>query len=170
MKAWMAVLTAAVLSGCASLPQTASREAFAGAASHPSQGADTMQPAAETPLAVVRAYLREMEAMNFEEGVKHIADDAEYANMMMPTVRGPAGVRAALEPFFAPVVRNEFVILREVVNGNVVFVERLDRHLLKTGWVELPVTGVFEVKDGKIAIWREYFDLATIQSNWPAPN
>jgi limonene-1,2-epoxide hydrolase len=25
----------------------------------------------------------------------------------------------------------------------------------------LPVAGVFEVRDGKIAAWRDYFDLAT---------
>jgi limonene-1,2-epoxide hydrolase len=45
----------------------------------------------------------------------------------------------------------------------VVFVERLDRHRSPHGWWELPVTGVFEVRDGLIAVWREYFDLATMQ-------
>ena len=27
--------------------------------------------------------------------------------------------------------------------------------------IELPVMGTFEVKDGKIVAWRDYFDLAT---------
>ncbi len=27
--------------------------------------------------------------------------------------------------------------------------------------VELPVAGVFEVKDGKITAWRDYFDMQT---------
>jgi limonene-1,2-epoxide hydrolase len=31
------------------------------------------------------------------------------------------------------------------------------------GWAELPVTGVFEVVDGRITSWREYFDFATIE-------
>ncbi len=26
----------------------------------------------------------------------------------------------------------------------------------------LPVMGVFEIQDGKIAAWRDYFDLATL--------
>ena len=41
--------------------------------------------------------------------------------------------------------------------------ERLDRHQFAKGWVELPVTGIFEVVDGLITEWREYFDFATIQ-------
>jgi limonene-1,2-epoxide hydrolase len=30
--------------------------------------------------------------------------------------------------------------------------------------IPLPVTGVFEIKDGRIAAWRDYFDMATITS------
>jgi limonene-1,2-epoxide hydrolase len=35
--------------------------------------------------------------------------------------------------------------------------------------VELPVTGIFEVENGKITLYRDYFDLATIMSKWPQP-
>ena len=41
--------------------------------------------------------------------------------------------------------------------------ERLDRHQFAKGWVELPVTGIFEVVDGLITAWHEYFDFTTIQ-------
>ena len=51
--------------------------------------------------------------------------------------------------------------------GPVVFIERLDRHRLTDKWVELPVTGVFEVREGRIIYWRDYFDAATILSQWP---
>ena len=27
--------------------------------------------------------------------------------------------------------------------------------------------GVFEVTDGKITLWRDYFDLATLMKEWP---
>jgi limonene-1,2-epoxide hydrolase len=30
--------------------------------------------------------------------------------------------------------------------------------------------GVFEVEDGLITLWRDYFDAATILSKWPAPS
>ena len=66
-----------------------------------------------------------------------------------------------LEPFFAPIHENDFVILRSAASGPVVFFERLDRHRLDHGWRELPVNSVFEVHDGKITVWRDYFDLLT---------
>ena len=69
-----------------------------------------------------------------------------------------------LEPFFAPISKNEFIVLRRAAAGPVVFVERLDRHLFGTKWVELPVTGVFEVRDGKIVFYRDYFDAQVLTS------
>lgn len=87
--------------------------------------------------------------------------------MPLAKVRGPAGVHAVLEPFFAPTLENEFVILRSVSEGPVVFTERLDRHRLEKGWIELPVTGVWEVRAGKITLWRDYFDAATLVRAWP---
>jgi len=103
-----------------------------------------------------------MEKMDFDAAVQHVSPDLEYINGPNAAVRGPAGVRSELEPFFAPIEENEFIILREAAVGNVVFVERLDRHRIPQGWFELPVTGVYEVKDGKIVYWRDYFDLGTI--------
>jgi limonene-1,2-epoxide hydrolase len=88
--------------------------------------------------------------------------------MPMGTVRGPEGIRSVLEPFFAPTIENKLEILREAAVGPIVFLERLDRHLLPTGWVNLPVTGVYEVHNGLITVYRDYFDLATIQSKWPS--
>jgi limonene-1,2-epoxide hydrolase len=39
-----------------------------------------------------------------------------------------------------------------------VFTERLDRMTFAGKDVELPVAGVFELRDGKITAWRDYFD------------
>ncbi len=56
---------------------------------------------------------------------------------------------------------------RVVADGTTVFVERLDRHHIDTGWVELPVVGVFEVREGKISVWNDYFDLGMLVKQWP---
>ena len=119
------------------------------------------------PLETVKAFMKLMEPLDYDNAVKLIADNCEHTNMPMGTVTGPAGVRALLEPFFAPTLENEFRVLREAAVGNTAFLERLDRHRLATGWVELPVTGVYEVHDGKITLWHDYFDLNTIMSKWP---
>jgi limonene-1,2-epoxide hydrolase len=124
---------------------------------------------AKTPAEVVNAFMKAFAADDYDTALSYIAPDCEYSNMPegMPKVRGPEGVRAVLGPFFAPSLENEFIILRQVADGSVVMSERLDRHRLATGWVELPVTGVYEVHDGLITVWRDYFDAATILSKWP---
>lgn len=121
----------------------------------------------KSPLDIVKAFLAAMEKKDYDNGLRLVAENCEYTNLPMGTAHGPSGVRAVLEPFFAPTIENQFVILREAAAGSVVFVERLDRHRLDKGWVELPVTGVLEVHDGLITVWREYFDLATIMKEWP---
>ena len=45
--------------------------------------------------------------------------------------------------------------------GDIVIAERLDRTEAGDKSVDLPCTGVFEMKDGKIKVWRDYFDMAT---------
>ena len=94
-----------------------------------------------TPTQVVEAFLDAFIALDLDTAVTYIADACEYTNIPMGTVRGPAGVHEVLEPF--------------------VFMERLDRHRLDHGWRELPVNSVFEVQDGQITVWRDYFDLGT---------
>lgn len=54
-------------------------------------------------------------------------------NGPLGTFECPDGIKAALEPLFAPILENEFVIKREATAGEVVFVERLDRHRLASG-------------------------------------
>lgn len=113
------------------------------------------------PAAIVDAFLQAFIAMDFDTALTYIGEDCEYTNIPMGTVRGHAGVREVLEPFFAPIHENEFVILRKAAEGSTVFMERLDRHRLDHGWRELPVNSVFEVHDGLITVWRDYFDLMT---------
>lgn len=120
-----------------------------------------MDDRTSTPAEVVEAFLHAFEQMDFDQALTHLGADVEYTNVPIGTVRGRAGVRQVLEPFFAPIHENEFVVLRQAAAGAVVFAERLDRHRLDHGWRELPVNSVFEVHDGLITVWRDYFDLGT---------
>lgn len=117
------------------------------------------------PLDVAKAFLKAMEPLDYDRALRLVADRCEYTNPPpIGTVTGPQGIRAVLEPFFAPTLENEFRVLRGSATGTAVFLERLDRHRLSDKWVELPVTGVFEIQDGLITYWRDYFDAATILS------
>lgn len=127
-----------------------------------------MTTTALSSLNVVQQFFRRMERGDYDPAMALISEDCDYINPPpMGAVRGPTGVRGVLEPFFAPTLENELKVLRMSATGPVVFIERFDRHRLTDKWVELPVTGVFEVRDGQITYWRDYFDAATILSEWP---
>ena len=112
-----------------------------------------------SPTEIVEAFLEAFVAMTFDTALMYLSADCEYTNVPIGTVRGHEGVREVLGPFFAPIHENEFRVLRKAATDSVVFVERLDRHRLDHGWRELPVNSVFEVHDGLITVWRDYFDL-----------
>ena len=124
--------------------------------------------ATPSPIEITKLFLKAMEPLDYDNALTLVSEACEYTNPPpIGTVHGPAGIRAVLEPFFAPTLENEFRILREASQGPIVVLERLDRHRLADKWVELPVTGVFEVHDGLITYWRDYFDAATILLQWP---
>jgi hypothetical protein len=37
--------------------------------------------------------------------------------------------------------------------------ERIDRFLVDGRWIEIPIAAIFRVRDSKVALWRDYFDL-----------
>ncbi len=66
-----------------------------------------------------------------------------------------------IKNFTASWTSTEWELLNIASQGNVVFTERVDRTKTTRGDVDLPCAGVFEMEDGKIKEWRDYFDLAT---------
>ena len=48
-----------------------------------------------------------------------------------------------------------------IVDGGRVVSKRTDRTKTKQGDVELPCVGVLRMREGRITVWRDYFDLAT---------
>jgi len=122
------------------------------------------------PTDVVREFMAAMAAADYERALSLVAPDIRYTNMPLGleagTVIGPEGILAVLGPFFAPTISNEWDIKCTAAEGNTVFMERLDRHQLAGGWAELPVVGVFEVNDGRITAWRDYFDWNTIVKSY----
>ena len=85
-----------------------------------------------------------------------------YHNMPLEPVSGKNGIREVLN-LFLPAEKIEAEIVHLVARGNLVFTERVDRFRFGEKRVELPCAGVFEIRDDKIAAWRDYFDLATWQ-------
>jgi limonene-1,2-epoxide hydrolase len=109
----------------------------------------------------VTAFIAAIERRDLDAALELVADDCEYDNVPIGPVHGRDGVRTVLGPVVERSDEIAWPVLRSAVAGPVVFNERLDRFRIGARWVELPVTGVWEVRDGLITVWRDYFDLAT---------
>jgi limonene-1,2-epoxide hydrolase len=117
-----------------------------------------------TALNTVNTFVKAAAARDYGTALALLTDDVEYHNVPLPPVYGPAAVKETLEMLLGAATDAEWIVHREVVNGNTVMNERTDRFEVAGRWIDLPVAGVFELRDGKIALWRDYFDLATIMT------
>ncbi|MBW2426586.1 MAG: nuclear transport factor 2 family protein, partial [Deltaproteobacteria bacterium] len=88
-------------------------------------------------------------------------EDGVYHNMPSIPVQGRENVKAMIAGFTASWTETEWEILHLLSQGDVVIAERVDRTKAGDKAVDLPCTGVFEMKKGKIKVWRDYFDLTT---------
>lgn len=100
--------------------------------------------------------------------VAYFTDDAVYHNIPVEPAVGPEAIKAVFSMFTTGVERMEFKIRNIVGEGDVVLTERVDVFVLPNVTIELPVMGTFEVRDGKIAKWRDYFDLNQYMSQLAA--
>lgn len=86
--------------------------------------------------------------------------------MPIDPVVGRDAVRQVLEGFLRSAGEVEWKVLSEWEVGSTVINERLDRFHIGGGWLELPVAGFFEVTDGLITLWRDYFDMGSYMSQF----
>jgi limonene-1,2-epoxide hydrolase len=91
--------------------------------------------------------------------LEYFTDDAVYHNIPVDPAVGHDAILALLTMFMGAIDRLEFQVRNIAAVGDTVLTERVDVFHLPNGTIELPVMGTFEVKDGKIAAWRDYFDL-----------
>ncbi len=122
-----------------------------------------------TPLETVNAFMTAASKRDYDTALGLLAEDVEYQNMPLPAVHGRQAVKDTLEMLLATAESSEWVVHREVTSGEVVMNERTDRFRVNGRWLQLPVAGIFEVREGRIALWRDYFDLQTIMSQMSPP-
>ncbi|MFD6463797.1 SgcJ/EcaC family oxidoreductase [Streptomyces roseolus] len=94
---------------------------------------------------------------------KFFAEDAVYHNIPMEPILGRTAIAEFIGGFLTTFTAIDFEIHHQVANGAIVMNERTDTLRGKDGRdTPLPVVGVFEVHDGVITAWRDYFDMAAI--------
>ena len=65
---------------------------------------------------------------------------------------------------FEQVPGGRLEIHHQVASDDIVITERTDRITFRGRQLVVPICAVFEIRDGRIAAWREYFDPALFAS------
>jgi limonene-1,2-epoxide hydrolase len=122
---------------------------------------------------IVDRFIATITGGDLEGALALCTDDLEYDNVPMPTLHGIEAARGFLAGMLGEGVRTEWTVHRQVAAGDTVLNERTDEFWFGDVHIALPVAGVFVVRDGKIALWRDYFDLRTFETQMageaPAP-
>ena len=125
---------------------------------------------ADDNVAIVERFCAAFGRRDSAELIEYFADGAVYHNMPMAPVTGKDAIKGVLDMFLKPAASAEFVMLKIAAAGDTVLTERVDKFSIGGASIELPVAGVFELRDGKITAWRDYFDMAAWTKQAAASN
>jgi limonene-1,2-epoxide hydrolase len=104
-------------------------------------------------------FLHAWDENRFAAAFALMAPDIVYKNTGYPDAVGHDAVRATLAALIDGTTPMTSVIHHIAENdAGVVMTERTDTLHLPSGPVSFPVMGAFDVRDGLIAGWRDYFD------------
>lgn len=113
---------------------------------------------------LVKDFIQAWNDKELDRAADMLAEDVFYHNVPMDVING----REAARGFFKSMADAEKIqwdLLNIAENGNVVMTERVDRFFMAGGKeVAVPLMGIFEIEGGEIKVWKDYFDLATFQS------
>jgi limonene-1,2-epoxide hydrolase len=114
---------------------------------------------------IVDEFIRLILQKDLDGALALCTDDLEYDNVPMEALHGRDAARAFLSALVTDDVEIDWVVHRQVASATTVLNERTDSFVFGGGAIriDLPVAGVFEVRDGRIALWRDYFDLRTFE-------
>ncbi|MDV6303753.1 limonene-1,2-epoxide hydrolase family protein [Rhodococcus cerastii] len=81
-----------------------------------------------------------------------------WHNVGLPEVRGRANAGKFVAMLARPAFGFDVIVHNIAADGNVVLTERTDVLIWRRLRIEFWVCGTFEMRDGRIAVWRDYFD------------
>ena len=92
------------------------------------------------------------------------SEDIVYHNIPMEPAVGIDATMAVIDMFVTMCEALDFEIHHLASDGSTVMTERTDHFTMKGKTAPLPVMGAFNVVDGKITAWRDYFDMGQVNT------
>lgn len=81
-----------------------------------------------------------------------------WHNVGLPKVRGHSNVGRFMATLAKPAFGFDVIVHNIAADGDVVLTERTDVLIWRRLRIEFWVCGTFELRDGRVAVWRDYFD------------
>ncbi|HEY3669988.1 MAG TPA: limonene-1,2-epoxide hydrolase family protein [Acidimicrobiia bacterium] len=112
-----------------------------------------------TPTQVVQEFCTAFAAKDVATIESLLADDVVYHNVGMEPAKGKEASLASIKGFLDMSESLVFDIHRIAADGDTVLTERTDTFVMNGLTAPVAVMGTFELRDGKIVAWRDYFDM-----------
>jgi limonene-1,2-epoxide hydrolase len=107
---------------------------------------------------IVRAELDAWQTLDVDRIMAPFAPDAVWEAGAADVFFGCAAIRNAVDAYLGRTTSGNIEIRHLAVAGNVVLTERIDHFVYDGRQIDARVMGTFEVAEGKITAWRDYFD------------
>ena len=107
--------------------------------------------------AVVRTLCELWATRDADAMVEQFAEDGVYHNVPDAPMEGRDAIRSWLRMAFERLIV-EAEVLHLACDGEWVLSERLDTHVEGDRRMPLPVMNISRVVDGKLVLWRDYYD------------
>ena len=106
----------------------------------------------------VEVFLSALQDEDFDTAAAQLDDDIVYQNVGFSNMRGRARVMKLMRGMEGR-MGFEVKTHRIAVNGPSVLTERTDALVLGPVRIQIWACGIFEVRNGRITLWRDYIDL-----------
>lgn len=111
---------------------------------------------------VVEEFLGALQRLDVDAAVELLAPDVVYQNVPFPPAKGRRAVEQQLRGLGRYATGFEAINHHIAASGPVVLTERTDVITVRRWRSAFWVCGTFEVRDGRITLWRDRFDFADL--------
>lgn len=119
-------------------------------------------------IAFIRRFIEACVRADPDEFASYFTEDAVWWNSPWQPVTGRAAIRETLRRGAGKMKALPWEIRHIIAAGDIVMTERVDHFMAGDQRVSVPCMGTFELRDGKIAAWRDYWDLKQFEGQLPA--